>query len=233
VAGVSGVAPLSVLVSSPSAPNERPIVTVEQPEAAVVDFGGGGVLQGSGSDPDGDALTYLWVQTAGPPAAIADPSVPATSFTLGTGSGAIRVAFQLTAYDGIDASLPAEVEFRMPDNFFVREMGATDADCDSLETCQAAGGDTVSAARGRLTVWVDLLNINAGDRAAFEIRSPEGETALSGRFCDPAAESAEQSFWRFSWSTSGSSGLLEPGTWRLVYLRNGLVEGSHEFTVVP
>ena len=129
--------------------------------------------------------------------------------------------------------MPAEAEYRMPDNFHVRNIGATDTECEDLESCQAATSGTLQASRRLVTVWVELLNINAGDTSAFEVRSPDGEVALSGRFCEPASASYQESFWRFSWSSSSGGGPLEAGRWQAVYLRNGIEEASHTFTLAP
>jgi len=233
VAGVSGLAPVNVWIASPAPENQRPTVTVEQPTDNSIDFGGTGLLSGSGSDADGDTLTYQWAQTSGPPAAVADPNSPETTFTLNVGKGPARVAFQLIASDGIQVSRPAQVEYRMPDNFHVRNIGATDTECGDLESCQAATSGTLQAGRRRVTIWVELLNINAQDTSAFEVRSPGGEVALSSRFCEPASESYQESFWRFSWSSSSGGGPLEAGRWQAVYLRNGIEEASHTFTLAP
>ncbi|MHC4064426.1 MAG: peptidoglycan DD-metalloendopeptidase family protein [Planctomycetota bacterium] len=234
VAGVSGTAPVNVWITSPPPDNQPPVVTAAQPVTNLIDFGGSGVLRGSGSDPDGDTLTYLWAQTSGPPATIAEPSSPETTFTLAVGKGPSRVAFQLIAYDGLEASLPVQVEYRMPDNFHVRQIGVTDQQCADLAGCQAATtGGTLQADRKRVTIWADLLNVNAGDTSAFEVRSPSGELALSGHFCEPAPDSSAASFWQFTWSRSGDGGPLEAGQWQAVYLRNGVAEASASFTVTP
>ncbi|MCP4248858.1 MAG: M23 family metallopeptidase [bacterium] len=233
VAGASGLAPVNVTVSPPAAENGQPQVVVTDPDDSSIDFGGTGTLSGAGTDPDGDALTYAWAQVSGPPAAIADPTAAETTFTLPVGDGPTCVAFQLTAHDGIDSSAPAEVVFQMPDNFHVIDLGVTDTNCGTLADCQAAGDGDLDASARRVTIWVELLNLNAGDTARFEIRSPSGAVELSGPFCDPIETSVTSSFWRFSWSTTGTSSPLEPGEWRAVYLRNEIVEASLDFTVVP
>ena len=82
-----------------------------------------------------------------------------------------------------------------------------------------------------LTVWVDLLNLNAGDLSSFEIRDPAGEVVLSGRLCEPAEQSLAQSFWRFGWTGNGVTS--QAGDWRAVYLRNGVEEASTDFSLAP
>ncbi|HUU83313.1 MAG TPA: peptidoglycan DD-metalloendopeptidase family protein [Phycisphaerae bacterium] len=227
----AGVARINALVLPPKPTNQAPTVTVTQPVDDTIDFGGAGTLSASAGDADGDTLTYFWAQTSGPPATIADPTAAETEFTLGEGQGITRVAFQVIVSDGIDTSEPAEVVYRMPDNFLVREMGVMDVACSGPDECEAAAGDTLSASRDRFTVWVELLNLNQGDFQSFEIRNPAGELVLEGRLCDPAEQTLQASFWQFGWSGNRISD--EPGDWRAVYLRNGVEEGSAAFTLAP
>jgi len=64
-------------------------------------------LNGAGSsDPDGDPLTYAWVQMAGPAVTLNNASVPVANFTP-TGLG--TYTFQLTVDDGMGANSTDEV----------------------------------------------------------------------------------------------------------------------------
>lgn len=227
----AGIARVNAVVLPPQPENEPPVVTVTQPEEDAIDFGQTGVLEATGSDPDGDALTYLWAQVSGPPATIAEPTSPQTEFTLDTGRGPTRVAFQVIASDGVETSPPVEVEYQMPDNFLVRDMAVTDIECSNRDQCTAAATDTLSAWRDQITVWVELLNLDEGDLSSFEIRDPAGEVVLSGRLCEPAEDSLGESFWLFGWTGHGVSS--QAGDWRAVYLRNGVEEASTVFTLQP
>jgi PKD domain len=72
----------------------------------VVDEGMVITLDGAGSDPDGDPLTYQWSQTAGPAVTLSDPTAPQPSFVppnaplLG-----VTLTFRLTVSDGIASSI--------------------------------------------------------------------------------------------------------------------------------
>ena len=63
-------------------------------------------LAGSGTDADGDSLTYSWTQTAGPTVTLNAPNSAATSFTapdVAPGNGEV-LTFRLTATDTSNAT---------------------------------------------------------------------------------------------------------------------------------
>lgn len=62
-------------------------------------------LDGSASsDPDGDALTYAWLQTAGPNVTLSDATAAQPSFTAPDVTGPTVLSFQLTVNDGSDSA---------------------------------------------------------------------------------------------------------------------------------
>ena len=63
------------------------------------------VLDGSGSsDPDGDAVTHSWVQLAGEPVALSDPSAAQPSFAAPLVASDTTLSFGLVVSDGIESS---------------------------------------------------------------------------------------------------------------------------------
>ena len=110
----------------------------------------------------------------------------------------------------------------MADNFAVLSAGVADEECTAVEGCSAVSGSSFPADSNSITIWVEVLNAVQGEVSAFEVRDPSGAAVLSGRLCEPLADSFEQVFLRYSWSgvsleaDSGTS-----GEWTAVYLRNG------------
>lgn len=62
------------------------------------------------SDPDGDALTYTWTQTAGPTITLSDAHSPTPTFTApAVDPGGTTLTFELVVSDGLAVSLSDEV----------------------------------------------------------------------------------------------------------------------------
>jgi len=69
------------------------------------------MLDGSNSfDPDGELITYSWVQTSGPAVTLSDPAASQPTFTAPfVGVSGATLLFELTVNDGIDDSTPDAV----------------------------------------------------------------------------------------------------------------------------
>ncbi len=67
-------------------------------------------LGGSGTDPDGDTLTFTWAQTAGPEVALLTDKVPQPTFTAPAVSETTTLSFTLTSFDGTVTSQVASTD---------------------------------------------------------------------------------------------------------------------------
>ncbi|HLL55029.1 MAG TPA: tandem-95 repeat protein, partial [Myxococcaceae bacterium] len=74
---------------------------------ASFDERGTAVLQGSGTDPDGDALTYAWTQSSGPAVTLEGADSARPSFATPEVSANTQLTFDLVVSDGALSSAPA------------------------------------------------------------------------------------------------------------------------------
>ena len=89
---------IGVGVNSPPVADAGPDQTVG--ELSNVDLDGTG-----SSDPDGDPVTYAWLQTAGPSVTLSDATAAAPSFTSPDVTSPVVLTFQLTVDDGSDSTM--------------------------------------------------------------------------------------------------------------------------------
>ncbi len=88
--------------------NRAPVANAGPPQR--VPAGARVELAGSGTDRDGDALTYAWTQTAGAPVTLSDPAAAKPTFTAPTAQTPSHIALSLVARDATLASAPSTVE---------------------------------------------------------------------------------------------------------------------------
>lgn len=99
---------------------DRVQVTVRQLNRAPVAMAGANrsvneaatvMLAGSGSDPDGDPVTFAWTQVAGPLGSFSDATSATSQFTAPVvGASPVVVVLELVASDGSLSSTPSRVE---------------------------------------------------------------------------------------------------------------------------
>lgn len=102
-------ATLALETSDGSTCNQLPVADAGRPqtvnERSLV------TLDGSASfDPDGQAVTYAWVQVGGPTVTLNGANTVAPTFTADGISGSTVFSFQLTVNDGTDNSIPRNVD---------------------------------------------------------------------------------------------------------------------------
>jgi hypothetical protein len=66
-------------------------------------------LSGSGSDPDGDPITFSWTQVSGPSVSLSGTSTPTASFTAPSLIRTTALVFQLTVTDNQGTSSSDQV----------------------------------------------------------------------------------------------------------------------------
>lgn len=231
-AGAEGLTQRLVHIA-PQTQSDQPVATIAAPTVEFVDFLQPNSLDGRGSESaSGSELTYFWSQASGPPALIDDPSAPQTGFAIQFGDGIPRVSFQLVVSDGLSFSLPAEVEFGMPDVFFVKNAGVRDVLCQSPDDCKTddAPPPVVSFSTTVMLGWIEAVNAREGDLFAFTVTTPSGTPAGTYELSLQSPPDAI-SFWRFVLPSVDWP--LEAGPWTADFLRNGALERQIEFRVAP
>lgn len=146
------------------APNRPPVASVTEPAGGyVVTEGGTVTLQGSGTDPDGDALTYLWTPTTG----LSDATQAMPVFSPRDEGDR---TFSLVVSDGDSSSAPASVTVRVvnasptvsvtaPPSGADYRVGSpvavtasfTDAGADDVHACSFAWDDGTAPQPGIVT----------------------------------------------------------------------------------
>jgi hypothetical protein len=79
--------------------NQAPVVSIDSPSAAFNE-GASVALTSTSSDPEGDEVTYLWTQTAGPTMTLSNSATATVSFTAPQVLSEQTIALTLTASDG-------------------------------------------------------------------------------------------------------------------------------------
>jgi large repetitive protein len=88
--------------------------TVEAGDAQTVNEGTTVQLNGSGADPDGNALIYEWTQLSGPAVTLSDASDPAATFTAAqVPCGGATVIMRLTVDDGYGGMVTDDVNINI------------------------------------------------------------------------------------------------------------------------
>jgi murein DD-endopeptidase MepM/ murein hydrolase activator NlpD len=229
--GAEGAAPFEIIIEPLSDSVAVPVAIIDPPSEPNVDFGETRPLIGSRSvSHRTEELSYHWVQVSGPPATLAQSYAADTEFTLEFGPGIERVAFQLSVFDGKKWSLPAQVDFLMPDTFAVSRMGLANEICNGADGCPDLDPPVVSFSSRVLTGWVELINAQQGDELKLRIVDPRARLVDSSELTI-TNEPPPVSFFQFGWSMGEAA--LQAGDWAALFERNGRVEATLAFRVEP
>jgi murein DD-endopeptidase MepM/ murein hydrolase activator NlpD len=230
--GAEGAAPFEIIIEPLPDSVLVPVAIIDPPSEPNVDFGETRRLIGSKSvSHRSEELSYHWVQVSGPPAPLAQSYAADTEFTPEFGPGTERVAFQLTVFDGKKWSLPAQINFLMPDTFAVSRMGVADEICNGADGCPDLDDSPVVSFSSRvLTGWVELINAQQGDELKLRIVDPRARLVDSSELTI-TNEPASVSFFQFGWSMGDAA--LQAGDWAALFERNGRVEATLAFRVGP
>jgi hypothetical protein len=153
-------------------------------------------LDGSGSyDPDNDAITYLWTQTAGPGAALSDPAAQKPTFLAPEVDGPTTLSFRLDVKDAsLWADPPAFVDVLVNDT----TNHAPVADAGDDQTVSTGQGAVVVVLDGTRSfepdgqamtyAWTGPLPLQGADTATPALDLAQGQTGawtFSLTVCDP------------------------------------------------
>lgn len=141
-------------------------------------------LDGSGSyDPDNDAITYLWTQTAGPDVALSDPAAQLPTFTAPEVDAPATLTFRLDVKDAsLWADPPAFVDVLVNDT----TNHAPVADAGDDQTVSTGGGAVVVVLDGTRSfepdgepmtyAWTGPLALQGADTPAPSLDLAQGQT---------------------------------------------------------
>lgn len=103
----SGTATVNVIVNDIGVGINSAPVASAGPDQTVAELSTVNLDGSSSADPDGDAITYAWLQVAGPNVVLSDPGVAEPSFTSPDVTSPVVLTFQLTVDDGSDSAMDA------------------------------------------------------------------------------------------------------------------------------
>jgi len=137
-------------------------------------------LDGTGSsDPDGDSLTYQWVQVSGPTVTLSDATAANPTFTLPVGAIETGIVFQLIVNDGRVDSAPDRVQIMGVNQAPIADAGPDQTDPRPGDTVTLDGSGSSDPDGDDITYrWVQVSG------PAVTLSDP---TAINPTFTIPAA----------------------------------------------
>ena len=177
----SSVDTVSVTVN---ADNDAP--SAEAGSAQSVDEGDTVTLAGSGTDPEGQSLTYTWVQTGGPAVVLDDASAAAPTFDAPEGLANSDITFELTVSDGTNSSVDTVAITVNADNDSPSANAGPAQIVDEGDAVQLAGSGTDPEGQSLTYTWVQTggptVVLDDANAAAPSFEAPEGISNSDIRF---------------------------------------------------
>ncbi|MBN1343362.1 MAG: carbohydrate binding domain-containing protein, partial [Phycisphaerae bacterium] len=142
-------------------------------------------LSGTGADPEGQGLTYTWVQTGGPKVELSDPHAASPTFTAPEGLSNSKVTFELHVSDGANTSVDTVAVTINADNDAPTAQAGPDQAVDEGDLVRLAGSGTDPEGQDLMYRWVQTggpsveLSDGSASRPTFEAPRVTEPTTLT------------------------------------------------------
>ena len=135
-------------------------------------------LTGSGVDPEGQGLTYTWVQTSGPSVTLDDPNAASPSFTAPEGLVNSDITFELQVSDGENVSSDTVTVTVNADNDAPSASAGQDLTVNENEPVTLTGSGVDPEGQGLTYTWVQTsgpsVTLDDPNAASPSFTAPEG-----------------------------------------------------------
>jgi len=140
-------------------------------------------LVGSGVDPEGQALSYAWTQTAGPEVALSNAHASTTTFTAPEGLTNTSVTFQLAVSDGTNTTVDAVTIGILRDNDPPSASAGPDQTVNENDVVTLAGSGVDPEGQALSFTWTQTAGppviLSDAHASAPVFTAPEGLTHTS------------------------------------------------------
>jgi hypothetical protein len=152
--------------------------TVSAGDDLVVEEGDAVRLAGAGSDPEGSAVTYEWVQTGGPAVVLSDPCAAEPEFEAPEGVANTDLEFELRVSDGVNTSVDTvTVTVQADDDAPTAEAG-DDLSVEEGDPVRLAGSGSDVEGQDLTHQWVQVggpaVELAGADSLEPTFEAPEG-----------------------------------------------------------
>jgi len=152
--------------------------TADAGTARIVSEGSVATLDGtSSSDPEGQGLTYTWVQVAGPTVTLDDPTSATPSFTAPEALSNTAVQFELTVSDGTNSSTDTVTNIINANNDAPTADAGTTSVVEEGRVVVLNGSGTDPEGEGLTYSWRQVsgppVTLEDSDSAVTRFRAPE------------------------------------------------------------